>query len=105
MQFLAIMKIKPEVSRETLQSFNVAETVKTWDMYKSDALRTIWFIPNKPMPLGTVALLECTDQQEAESLCRSFPFIQNNIAGLDLIPLAPGTFYEMLFASGYSSGS
>ncbi len=103
MQFLAIMKISPEISKEQVESFNVAETVKTWEMYKSDALRTIWFIPNKPIPSGTVALLECADQEEAESLCREFPFIINKIAGLEVIPLAPGTFYEMLFDPKKSS--
>jgi len=101
MQFLAIMKIKPEVSKETVESFNVAETLKTWEMYKSNQLRMIWFIPNKPIPSGTIALLECADQKQAESLCREFPFVINNVAGLEVVPLAPGTFYEMLFAPQY----
>ncbi len=103
MQFLAIMKIRPESSKEKLELFNVAETVRTWKLYKSDALRTIWFIPGEPIPSGTVALLECADQEEAESLCREFPFVINEIAGLEVIPLAPGTFYEMLFEPKYRS--
>ncbi len=67
MQFIAIMKIRAETTKDKLMSLNVAETVKCWDMVKSDILRALWFLPGEPMPSGTVALMECTDQKEAES--------------------------------------
>ena len=82
-------------------SFNKPETVKTWEMAKADVLRTIWFIPGEPLPAGTVALLECASQQEAEAHCREFPFLINGIAGLEVIALAPCTAYELLFQEQY----
>ncbi len=101
MQYLAIMKILPDVTREKIMSFNKPETVKTWEMAKADVLRTIWFIPGEPLPAGTVALLECASQQEVEAHCREFPFLINGIAGLEVIALAPCTAYEMLFQKEY----
>jgi len=73
MQFIAIMKIRAETTTENLMSLNVAETVKCWDMVKADILRALWFLPGEPMPSGTVALMECTDQKEAESQCNELP--------------------------------
>lgn len=103
MQFIAIMKILPDVGKEKILSLNKIETVKTWEMAKADVLRTIWFIPGDPMPGGTVALLECADKQEAEAHCREFPFIINNVAGLEVIPLTPCTAYELLFEQRYNT--
>jgi len=51
------------------------------------------------MPSGTVALMECTDQKEAESQCNELPFIAHGVASLELLPLKPCTAYELLFDS------
>jgi hypothetical protein len=99
MQFIAIMKIRAETTKDKLMSLNVAETVKCWDMVKSDILRALWFLPGEPMPSGTVALMECTDQKEAESQCNELPFIAHGVASLELLPLKPCTAYELLFDS------
>ena len=49
-------------------------------------------------PLGTVTLLECADQHEAEAQCRKLPFVANGVVTLELVQLAPCTAYELLFA-------
>ncbi len=67
-------------------------------MTKADFLRTLWYIPGGHGPLGTVALLECPDRQEAEKQCKMIPFFANGVVDLELVPLAPCTAYELLFA-------
>ena len=99
MQFLAIMKGNPHSPREKLTSLPKQETVEAWKMTKADVLRELWYIPGKEGPQGTVAILECADQKEAEAHCRQFPFVVNDVVSLDLMPLGPCTAYEMLFAA------
>ena len=98
MQFLAIMKSSPEGPHEKLKSLQKAETVEAWDMTRADVMRMLWYIPGEHGPLGTVALLECANKQEAQEKCGKFPFVANGVVTLDLIPLAPCTAYELLFA-------
>jgi len=31
---------------------------------------TLWFVPGEKMSLGTAALLECANQEDAEAQCR-----------------------------------
>lgn len=99
MQFLAIMKGKPDAPGEKMRSLSKPETARAWEMTKADVLRTLWYIPGSDGPLGTVALLECADRQEAERHCQEFPFVANGLVGLELVPLTPCTAYEMLFAA------
>ncbi len=99
MQFLAIMKGNPAVPKETLKSLQRPETIASWEMTKTDVMRTLWYIPGEHGPLGTVALLECANQQEAESQCGKFPFVVNGVVDLEIIPLTPCTAYELLFAA------
>lgn len=99
MQFLAVMKVNPDSPREKLDSLVKQETIESWKMTKADVMRTLWYIPGKAGPTGTVAILECANQQEAEAHCREFPFVVDNVVTLDVIPLGPCTAYEMLFAA------
>ena len=99
MQFLAIMKGNPHSPKEKLVSLQKQETIESWKMTKADVLRALWYIPGKEGPLGTVAILECADQNEAEAHCRQFPFVANDVVDLDLLPLGPCTAYELLFAN------
>jgi hypothetical protein len=99
MQFLTIMRGNPSASKEKQASLQKAETVEAWEMTKADVMRTLWYIPGNGHPLGTVALLECVDLDEAKRQCQKFPFVVNGIVSLDLIPLSPCTAYELLFAA------
>ena len=99
MQFLAIMRGKPGTPKERLASLQKQETVESWKMAKADVLRSLWYIPGRDGPLGTVAILECADQEDAEAHCRQFPFVVNGVVGLELMPLGPCTAYELLFAA------
>ena len=96
MQFLAIMRGKPGTPKERLALLQKQETVESWKMAKADVLRSLWYIPGRDGPLGTVAILECADQ-DAEAHCRQFPFVVNGVVGLELMPLGPCTAYELLF--------
>ena len=98
MQFLAIMKANSEAPTEKLLSFRKQETIEAWKMMKADVMRALWYVPGTEGPLGTVAILECSTQKEAEAHCSQFPLVVNNVVTLDLIPLGPCTSYELLFA-------
>ncbi len=97
MQFLAIMKGKPSTPREKMVPLAKQETLEAWAMTKADVMRSLWYIPGAEGPAGTVALLECTDQLEAEARCKALPFVVNGVVSLEIIPLGPCTAYEMLF--------
>ncbi len=91
------MKGKPGTPRETMVPLAKRETLDAWAMAKADVMRSLWYIPRAEGPAGTVALLECADQREAEARCRALPFVVNGVVSLEIIPLAPCTAYEMLF--------
>lgn len=99
MQFLVIMKADPQSPKERLASLQRKETVEAWEMTKADVLRALWYIPSNEGPIGTVAILECASQKEAEAYCSKFPFVVNGVVSLELIALSPCTAYEMLFAA------
>ena len=109
MQFLAIMKANPDLSPEDLgtkiKGMVKEETLKAWQMTQADVIRTLWYIPGDSGPNGTIALLECSDRQEAEAQCQQFPFVINGIVTLDLITLTPCDAYELLFESQYKAKS
>ncbi len=99
MQFLAIMKGNPDAPKEKLAALQKQETLQAWEMTKADVMRSLWYIPGDHGPLGTVALLECADRQDAEAQCHRFPFVANGVVNLELVPLSPCTAYELLFAA------
>ena len=96
MQFLAILKVKPDAPREKLGPLIKPEASHVWEMTKSGIVRSAHYIKG---PSGAVLLLETVDQQEAEEHVQQLPMVEHGLLSVEILPLTPFTGLETLFAS------
>ncbi len=99
MQYLAILKLKPDTSTEKLGPHMRPEAAKAWEMLASGVLRSLHFIQGGHGPAGAALLLECATQHEAENHLKSLPLVEHNLATVEVLALTPFTGFAMLFAS------
>ena len=96
MQFLAVLKVKPDASREKLGPLIKPEAAHAWEMVTSGILRSAHYIKG---PVGAVLLLETVDEQEAEKHVKKLPMVEQGLLSVEILPLTPFTGFEALFAS------
>lgn len=95
MQFLAVLKVKPDAPRERLGLLLRPEAEHVWRMTTSGVLRSIHFIKG---PSGAVLLLEASDQKEADAHIDRLPMVQEGLLGAEVLPLEPFTGFSALFS-------
>lgn len=96
MQFLAILKVKPDTTREKLGPLLKPEAAHAWEMTTSGILRSVHYIRG---PLGAVLLLETVDEEEAEKHVKHLPMVEHGLLSFEILPLTPFTGFAALFAS------
>ena len=96
MQFLAILKVKPDAPRAKLGSLIKPEASHVWDLTTSGILRSAHYIKG---PVGAVLLLEAADEQEADQHVRELPMVEQDLLSVEILALTPFTGFAALFAS------
>lgn len=70
-----------------------AETHHAWELYKSGAIREIYFRGDAQ---GAVLVVEAADKADAEQMAASLPLVKAGFAQVQAIPLLPFTAWERL---------
>lgn len=95
MQFLAILKLKPETTGDELGPLLKSEASEVWDMQCSGELRSIHYIAG---PTGAVLLLETMDEATAAGRIRQLPMVARGLLSVEILALTPFTGFASLFA-------
>lgn len=95
MQFLAILKIKPETDREKIGPLLKPEAAHVWEMMTAGALRSIHYIKG---PSGAVLLFEADNEQDVQTHVGKLPMVEQGLLSVEILPLTPFTGFAALFA-------
>jgi hypothetical protein len=95
MKFLVLMGSAPGVDLTQMLPVLPAEAKHAWEMYKSGIARELHLRGDGK---GAVLVLECVDLAEAERQIGGLPLMKAGLARVEIIPLAPFTPFENLFA-------
>ncbi|MEN4544762.1 superoxide dismutase [Pantoea agglomerans] len=98
MRILCLDKPAPDATLEKYHPHLAAETFHAWSLYKSGALRDIYYRQDRP---GVAIFLECDSVEQAQSLLADFPLAKAGLLSFDCIPLGAFTNWESLFAAEY----
>lgn len=99
MQFLAVLKVKPDTPREKLGPLLKPEARHVWEMVSSNVVRAVHYIDGGQGPLGAVLMLEVGDRDEAESHVGRLPMVEHGLLSVEILPLSPFTGFATLFAA------
>jgi hypothetical protein len=95
MKILALAKILPDVTRETINQYLKIETAKAWEFYNAGVFREMYIRTDFP---NAVLMLECVDVEAAREVLAELPMVEENLIDFDLIPLGPFDCLSVLFA-------
>ena len=96
MKVLILLHLVAGTNPSQLGPILPAETHHAWEMYKSGALREIYFRGDSQ---GAVLVLEAADKADAEKIAASLPLVKAGFASVQAIPLLPFTSWERLSQS------
>jgi hypothetical protein len=96
MQFLAVLKAKPDVPREKLGPLMKPEAAHVWEMMMSGVLRSIHYIKG---PVGAILFLETSDDKEAALHVGKLPMVEHGLLSVEILPLTPFAGLAALFAA------
>ena len=93
---LALLKVKPGVTRERVMAIMPAEIRATVQLYLEGKIRE-WY--SREDGRGGVFLLNTTDLAEAESIMGSLPLAKENMLDHEYIPVGPLMPLRLLMGS------
>jgi len=93
MKIVAIDKILPGTTPETVQPHLKEESRVAWELYKSDVMREMYFRTDRP---GAVLILECNSIEEAKSELARLPLVKEKLIDFELIPVGHFSPFESL---------
>ena len=99
MQFLAVLKVKPDAPRDKLGPLLRPEAQKVWEMVSSNVVRLVHYIEGGHGPVGAVLMLEVGYRDEAESQLGRLPMVEHGLLSVEILPLSPFTGLATLFAT------
>ena len=94
MKILALEKEAPDTTPAQFKPHLKAEAARVWELYKSGALREIYFRGDRD---EAVLILECADVEEAKNLLATLPLVKAGLIAFEVIPLVPYPGFERLF--------
>ena len=101
MQYMVILKAKPDHDADALRSVLKQENLEAWTMVTEGVLRSQWYLPpltsGTKSPGGSVCILECADDAEAQRQISRLPLVQNDFVSAELLQLTPFRGFEFLF--------
>jgi hypothetical protein len=93
-QFLAILRVRSNVTEEQQAALRRAEVEAVWELTKSGILRSIWFSDNP----GAVLKIEAASRDDAAAHIAALPMVEADLLSADLLALSPFTGVAALFA-------
>jgi hypothetical protein len=96
MQYLVILKMKGDATKEKLGPLMKPEAAKAWEMLAAGVLRSIYFIKGR---VGAVLMIEAEDDKEAQSQMSQLPLVEAGLVSVEILPLTPFTGFAALFAT------
>jgi hypothetical protein len=95
MQYLAILRMRPEATESDQAKIRDAEVRKVWELVKADKIRSIHFISEPGR--GAVLKLEAADAREARQHVDALPAVKAGLLSPEIVGLIPFHGYEALF--------
>ena len=95
MKIFAISKEQPEVTREALQPYFVAEAKAAWDLYVGGAVRELYSRTDRP---GVVIVLEAESVEDARQVLSTLPMMQAGLTDFEYLPVGAFNSFALLFA-------
>jgi muconolactone delta-isomerase len=97
-QFLALLKTRPDTPREKIGPLLKPEATKVWEMLAAGVLRSIHYIDGSQGPVGAALLFEVKDQEAVEAHLKQLPLVEHGLVSVEVLPLSPFTGIATLFA-------
>lgn len=95
MQFLVLATLSDKVKYEEMASLIHEETRMSWELYKSDAVRSIH---HRQDVRGVAIMFEADSKEFVQKAMDSLPLAKAGFLSIDMIiPLKPYTSWERLF--------
>jgi hypothetical protein len=94
MRFIAIIKIKSEVSQEKIDSMHKEELLAEWELQKKDIIRQTHSLVNQ---VGTIFMMEAENEVEARKALEQLPFMKAGLIDLELYGYQHNQNYAGLF--------
>jgi hypothetical protein len=95
-QYLVILRLKPDTTADQLAPLTKPEAAKAWEMIAAGVLRSVHFING---PAGAVLLFEAGDETEVAGHVGQLPLVEAGAVTVEILPLVPFTGLAALFAS------
>ena len=96
MQYLVILKLKGDATKEKLGPLMKPEAAKAWEMLAAGVLRAIHFIKG---PVGAILMIEAGDDQEVQFQVGQLPLVEAGMVSVEILALTPFTGFAALFAT------
>jgi len=93
MQFLAILRVRSNVTEEQQARLRRAEVEAVWELTRSGILRSIRFSDGP----GAVLEIEATNRDEAAAHIAALPMVEADLLSVDLLALSPFIGFAVLF--------
>lgn len=100
MRILAIAKVDPRTTPQSMQPHIEAEVRHAWKLYREGALFEMY---DRQDGRGVVFVLDCGCGDEARKILDELPFVREKLIEFEIIPLKPFSYFEMLFRDLNSS--
>jgi hypothetical protein len=94
MKILAIAKVDPHTTLETIQPLLAAEVKQAWKLYAEGTLREMYTCQDRR--LGVVFMLECSGVDAARKALADLPFVREKWIDFELISLGPFSHFAMM---------
>jgi len=94
---MKILAIEKETAGKTGKDFEPhlkSEAMEVWNFYQKDFIREIYFDKEKHT---AILILECDNEEEAESKLNSLPLVKEKLIQFELISLIPYDGFARLF--------
>ena len=98
MQVLALMSAAAGRQVADFDPYQELEEPRVWALYAENAIRQMWYRTDQ---IGAIAMLEAGSLEAATEIVHSLPMIRDGLLEVELVPLAPFTGIEALFADRF----
>jgi hypothetical protein len=96
MKLFCLSIAQPDAGLEKFMPYLKDEVRHTWQLYKSEVVRDIYF--RKDLP-GVVIIAESDSVEDCRKALDEVPLAKAGLISWDVIPVGPFSNWELLFAS------
>jgi len=89
------------LTAERFAAHQIAEELVVWELQRDGRLRNIHYLVDR---IGVVLMFETASADEARGIVARLPMVEAGLLAADVLPLAPFTGIEELFAPEHREG-